>query len=133
MAKEFIEMCGIANIIGWIIEFVVLIIIAPVYSMLLDYACITIGQTAKKNRILMAVVTYFVYYVITQCIGTVFSIMVTVLGITGALDGLGIWLVNNFAIAIHIFLCASIVVTAIISAVFWFVTQKIMTQKLNLE
>ncbi len=57
------------------IEFVLLLIAAVIYQMLLYYGCITVGQTFSKNRILAAVGVYFGYYLATQAIGIVLLIV----------------------------------------------------------
>ncbi len=124
---------GAANFVGYIIELILLIIISAASGMLLYYACITVGQTAKKNRILMAVGAYFIYYVATQVISTVFTVIITVLGMANVLDGIAEWLLTNFTISIHIYFLISIVISAVMAAAFWLVTQTIMTKKLNLE
>ena len=124
---------GTANAIGFAIEAIILCVISPIMNMLLYYACITVGQMAKKNRILMSFGAYFVYYVATQIVATAFSMVVTILGMAGALDGITAWITNNANSAIHVFLCIAIVVYAAMATVFYLVTHRIMTKKLNLE
>jgi hypothetical protein len=127
------DQCGAGNLVGYVIEFGILLLLSVISNMLLYYACITVGQTAKKNRILMAVVAYFVYYVITQVISTVFSMVFMVLGMSGAMDSLTGWLTANFIPALHVILLVMILFCAAVSGLFWFITQTIMTKKLNLE
>ena len=131
--REFFEMYGTANSLGFIIEALLILLVTAVSNVLLFYACITVGQTAKKNRVLMAIVAYFIYYVITQAIGTVFAITVTVLGSIGVLDALDVWLTDHYALMVHSYLCIAIVLSAALIFAFWFVTKKIMSKKLNLE
>ncbi len=131
--SEFYELCGAANLIGFIIEMLLITLLSVVGNMLLYYACITVGQTAKKNRILMAVGAYFVYYIATQIISTVLVMVVTVLGISGAFDGIVAWLEDNMIATLHISFGISIVIYAAMAVAFWIVTQMIMTKKLNLE
>ena len=124
---------GTAHLTGYIIEIVAMLLVAPLFAMLLSYACITVGQLAKKNRIIMAVGAYFIYYVATQIISTVGIMTIVILGESGALDGIGQWIEYHPLESIHAGLCIGLVIVAAISAVFWFITQKIMTKKLNLE
>ena len=131
--REFFELYGAGNAVGYIIEAVLLLLTSVVSNLLLFYTCITVGQTARKNRVLMAIVAYFVYYVITQTIGTVFAITVTVLESIGALDALDEWFTAHSALMIHSYLCVAIVVNAALVFAFWYVTKKIMSKKLNLE
>lgn len=124
---------GKTNAALYVIEGVMLILLGSVFNVLLYYGCITVGQTAKKNRILMAFGAYFIYYVATQVISTVLSIIFMVLGMSGALDQLTVWMENNFTTTIHIYLWIAIVIYAVMSAVFYFITHRIMSKKLNLE
>ncbi|MBE6598176.1 MAG: hypothetical protein E7638_01900 [Ruminococcaceae bacterium] len=130
---ELFAEAGVANSIGFIIEGSLLVILSLVSNMLLYYACITIGQTAKKNRILKAFGAYFIYYIATQSIVTGFMIVYVVLGMTHSLDGVLAWAEANSTLASHLRLSGRIVLNAVMGSVFWFVTQTIMTKKLNLE
>lgn len=125
--------CGAANSIGFILEVVLLLILSAVSSFLLYYACITVGQTAKKNRIFAAVGAYFVCYVATQVISTAFVIIFTILATAGALDGVAMWFANNMVAGMHIVFGVMIVISAAVTAALWLVTQNIMSKKLNLE
>lgn len=141
--KEFFELFPVirelfpeirtADIVEFTIEGLFLALCATISTTLLYYTCITIGQTAKKNRILLAVGVYFIYYVATQIISTVISIVITVLGMTNALNGVFEWMELNIIPTIHIFLCFAAVISLAFSALCWHVTQRIMTKKLNLE
>ncbi len=130
---EFYEELGIANFIAFTFDIIVIILLSVVGNMLLYYACITVGQTAKKNRILMAVGAYFIYYVATQVIATILVMVITVFGMTGMFDGIVNWLDNHITVAMHLALGTSIVIYAAMAVAFWYVTQWIMTKKLNLE
>ncbi len=131
--SDFFYLYGTANSIAFIVETVVLLVISAVSGTLLYYACITVGQMAKKNRILMAFGAYFVYYVATQMLSTAFVIIILILETSGALDAIGAWLSANSVVAIHIYLCGAAVISTAIGAAYWFVTHRIMTKKLNLE
>ena len=62
---------------------------------MLYYACISIGQTAKKNRILLAIGVYYIYTIIVQVISTVFSVVFSLLSVSGVLDSLLIRISEN--------------------------------------
>ena len=81
----------------------------------------------------MAVVTYFVYYAATQTIATVFMIIFTMLGMIGVFDGMALWIADNPIIAIHIFFAIVLIFYAVMISVFWLVTKKVMSKRLNLE
>lgn len=131
--SEFYEDVGAVSFIAFIFDIIVIALLSVAGNMLLYYACITVGQTAKKNRILMAVGAYFIYYVATQVISTVIVMIFTVLGMSGAFDGLIMWLDDHMILTMHLTMGVSIVIYAAMAVAFWFVTQSIMTKKLNLE
>ena len=124
---------GTGHAIGFIVEWVILVILSAVTNMLLFYACITVGQTAKKNRIIKAIGAYFVYYVVTQVVSTVFTIIMAFLDLTGDLLGIVQWIVYRPMAAAHTGFIGMILLTAGQAVLFWFVTHRIMTTKLNLE
>ncbi|MBO5648403.1 MAG: hypothetical protein J6S76_00650 [Clostridia bacterium] len=126
-------LCGTAHLVTYALELLLLTVLSAATTQLLYYACITVGQTAKKNRILMAVAAYFIYYTATQIIATVFSMIITVLSISGALNPLTVWIESHITATIHIYLCFIILICAIMAAAFWFITKTIMSKKLNLE
>ncbi len=121
------------HMVLYAVELLVLFLLGVASTQLLYYACITIGQTAKKNRILMAVVAYFVYYVISQALSTVVTIVFTILGYSDAFAAIGEFIYMHPIAAAHIFLCGAMVFSALITALFYFITLKIMNKKLNLE
>ncbi len=133
IVKDSTHVVGAVNTALYIFEFILLVVLAVAMNMLLYYACITIGQTAKKNRILMAVGAYFAYYIATQILSTLFIIIVAILGETGVLNSVVDCLIENPAASVHVILGLIIGVYAAMSALFWIVTQTIMTKKLNLE
>ena len=133
LIREIFSACGAAHSVIYIIEVILLIVLSAASNILLYYACITVGQTAKKNRILLAIGAYFIYYVASQAVATVFTIVVTVVGMTTDLVRLLEWIGTHYVATIHIYLGGMVVLTAVMAAVFWLVTQTIMTKKLNLE
>ncbi|MBE5818410.1 MAG: hypothetical protein E7312_05075 [Clostridiales bacterium] len=128
----FTEM-GIKNVGLFIAEYAFAIFVSLASTMLLYYACITIGQTAKKNRILLAVGAYFIYYAATQVTTTIVTVIFMMISLTGAFDGVIQIIENNPAIVLHVVLGLGAIVSIGFGALCWFITQKIMTKKLNLE
>ncbi len=115
------------------LELFLLLAVSCVATPLLYYACISIGQTAKKNRILLAVGVYFLYYAITQAVATVAMILLIILGSLGAFDGLVLWIGNHFSAFLHMVFIVSTLFTAALGALYYFITYRVMTRKLNLE
>jgi hypothetical protein len=94
---------------------------------------ISIGQLFKKNRIMAAVGAYFAYYVLTQIVSAVITIVFSILAANGTLEQLGLWIINHIATAIHMGMWSAIVLTSLFAAVEFFVIKQIITKKLNLE
>ncbi len=115
------------------IELVLLIAVGIFSTPLLYYTCITIGQTAKKNRILLAVGVYFAYYTIMQVLTTIGMVVLSVSTSLGLLDGLLVWIESNAHILLHFVFTGITVFSAAICVLYYFVTHRIMSRKLNLE
>ena len=124
---------GVAGSVLYVIEVIILLLTSSISTLLLYYACITIGQTAKKNRVLAALGAYFAYYLITQMLNTIFSIVSAIAGSFHFLQLVLAFIESNTAAAMHIYFCGVIIANCITATIFWIVTQKIMTKKLNLE
>ena len=129
---------GVLNTVAYALEVIIIVVLYASYSLLLAYGCITIGQTAKKHRILKAIGAYYVYHIARQTLGTVLSIILVTIEfpditiedpveISEAAERLGT------IIGVHSLLVGAILFFAVICAVLWAVTQHIMTKKLNLE
>lgn len=122
-----------AHLLFYILELLLLSIALMVNQYLLYYGCITIGQTAKKNRILMAFGVYFIYYLITQVVGTVFVITGMFLNRIGVLEKISYILEENPLPSAHVILILGIVLYAGLSVAYYFIIRHFMNKKLNLE
>lgn len=121
------------HLAGYCAEILVLLIVSFFASFLLNDACICIGQLFRKNRILGAVGVYFGYYVITQILSTIMGVMLVILEETGSLDAIYSFIEKHEMETVHIALCGSIAVTAVMALVYWLICHHIMRKKLNLE
>lgn len=123
----------IGHIIFFVLECIILIVVSLFASPLTYYSCISIGQLAKKNRILLAIGVYYLYGVIVNVISTVFSMIVSIIGLAGGFDGLvPIIEAHPFAFA-HTMIWILIIISAGLVTLFYFINIKIMNNKLNLE
>lgn len=117
-----------ANIPVIMLEFFVAMVIATVSSILFIYACIAIGHLAKRHRVAMAVVAYFVLTTVLQTVGTQLMI----------LCGRSEMLQNFFSnmqptAALHFMMIMMIVSGVVIGAGSFIGTNYILSKKLNLE
>lgn len=117
------------NIWLFVIEFILLLVAAVIYQMLLFYGCITVGQTFHKNRILAAVGVYFGYYMVTQAVGTVFVIVSQFLPWETFSD---IFYAAPIG-CIHILTIGYILFNLLVATGLFIVSRVIIRHKLNLE
>lgn len=123
----------IPHLIGYAAEVCVLMLVALFASALLYNSCLCIGQLAKKNRILLAVGAYFIYYIITQIFSTIFIMVFTGLEMAQMLESYYVFIAQHPYVSIHIGLCAMILLDAALAFVFWLICRFILKKKLNLE
>ncbi len=116
----------------YIAEFILLLPIASFTSIMMFYFCITVGQLAKKNRVLAAVGVYFGLYILSQALSTVGMILLTIFG-----DSVGEFILEFLAehpLASGHWLFGFIALTNVIMAtVYFLVNRAIIKNKLNLE
>ena len=120
LAKEFFAFCGALNGTFYIIEAVVFLLVATISGFMLFYACIAIGQLAKKNRVLSAFGTYFITLVVK---------FYDYLPIEQIAD----FIYKNPFESIHIGLCLFILWEAVLGVVYYLITDSIIKKRLNLE
>lgn len=110
----------------WSVELVLVLIALAVAAPMLFYACIAVGQTAKKNRIVKAIFTYFGFsFAIYAFVIIAIIFFAAIIDGTGALSG-------QYG-AIHGILIFILLVTLLLCFVFCRITLKVMRKKLNLE
>lgn len=117
------------------VELVICALAIAVYQFLLFYGCISIGQTAKKRRVLTAFGVYFAYYILTQIVGTVFIIIVA---------SEPVWL-NELAVSFaefavehnravyHLLIWGVTALSTAFSTVWFFINRYVLKNRLNIE
>lgn len=122
-----------ADLVFYIAEGLLLLLVAGFATHFLYYFCICAGQLFRKNRVLAAVGVYFVLYMITQILGTVLGVVLMILSETGAFDMVIDWVGRYPLETIHIGLCGSVAVYSVLTLLYYFVCHYILKKKLNLE
>lgn len=122
-----------ADLALYIIEFAVLSIVSICTSILLFYACMCIGQLAKRSRVLLALGVYFGYYNLTQIIVTIGMVMMTVFEDSELFLELIEWITYHPTEFIHVALLGALVIEAVLGGVYYLIAHTIMKKKLNLE
>ena len=122
------------NTLFYTIESIIWLLLLAGAAMLFIYLCMALGHLAKKHRVLMSVVWYFVLSTIAQ-----FLFMFFIMGV-GNLPLEGFWMaLQDFflsigpAATVHIGMILLCIGTAIPGAVFFLATRYILKNKLNLE
>ena len=116
----------------WLAELLVTLPLMLGATMLLYYTCMTVGQLAKKNRVLSAVGVYMLIYVATQVISTV---GIGILSLTAELwsEPLVTFITNHPYPFVHLCFAALFIVEAIVCTVWFLVCRYILNRRLNLE
>ena len=117
----------------WSLELVLLLSVTFLSQIFLYYGCISIGQLARKNRVLAAVGVYFGYYVATQIISTVITVLIAVFGDRIPFDALAEFTGAHPIAVVHLFLCGLLLSSLVLTVAFFFVSHGIIRKRLNLE
>lgn len=133
LIKRFSAEFGAGNTVAYICEGILLVAAYILMMYLLYYACIALGQTFKKNRVIGAVGVYFIYYAITQVVATVFIIICTFLADSGLFQAIGEFIDAQPEISVHLILCALLFWSALFAAIYFFIIRWVIRNKLNLE
>lgn len=120
------------HIVLYAVEFFLMVLAAVFSEFLLFYACIAIGQTFKKNRVLGAVGAYVIYYVICQVFGTIITVVFSLLSFE-FMEKIGRFIMEHLITVIHCGLCGLTVLSALLALVYFLITHGIIRKKLNLE
>ena len=115
------------------VEFIVAALITIINNYLIYYGCISIGQTAKKNRILVAFGVYFGYYLASQIVGTVVILIINTLYYTDWWTVFTSWIEAHPYAFTHSLMGAIIAISLVLGFVYYIISRKIITNKLNLE
>ncbi|MBR2987023.1 MAG: hypothetical protein IKC63_03290 [Clostridia bacterium] len=124
---------------GWhialyILELLLVLILSAAYQNLVIYACIALGQRSSKNRIMMAIVCYFAYYMISETVSTVLTLIITTLADSlTVLEAIGKFFTNHPLASIHIFFLISIAVVTGLGILAFYIIKKTVDTRLNLE
>ena len=117
----------------WVFEFVLLLTVTFISQVFLYYGCVSIGQLSRKNRVLSATGVYFGYYVATQIVATILTVLVAVFGDRIPFDAIAEFAEAHPIAVVHIFLGGMLVLTAVFTVAYFFVSHTIIRKRLNLE
>ncbi len=132
LTGRFFDRLGVHAFFDLLLMILDLIALFSVYYLFM-YFCITLGQRAKKHRVLLAVALYYGIYYAGQVILTVFLAVFTLFADRIPWEQVFLWIGDNSAAFLYIFLLAVFLVCALFSLLFWCVSRGVMKKKLNLE
>ena len=132
LAERYFEIFK-TNGVFYILEVIIAVIAIFASEFLKYYACISIGQMAKKNRVLAAFGAYFGYYIICQVIETIFIIFMTSNFALTLIEAMMEFANKHPFATVHIVISGVAVLYALLSVVYYFVSYFIAKHKLNLE
>ena len=131
LRMEIVEEFGKGHFGGWTFEFILAVLVSALVTILFYYLCITLGQRAKKNRILAAFGVFFIIYVALQVLATIF-----IIGVSINDD----WIERIFELirynapgSLHLCMWIGILVEAAIGVAEYFIIRGTINRRLNLE
>ena len=127
------EKIGFVSLCMYIVEFALLLLVSVAFQMLTYYLCMSIGQLTGKNRIWLSLGVYFIIYVVTQVFETILIVIYSILENANALDVIIDYIGNHIEGCAHFGLWFMIVFYALVSGVYFLVSYRIISRKLNLE
>ena len=138
LIEEFFEefsskTSAILNCSFYVVEIIIFVVTQLCFIFLLFYSCMTIGQLAKKNRVLAAIGMYIALTFVMQTITTVVTIFFAFTSSFDVYSDILEFINENFELVIHIVLCSAIVISGGLSVGFFALNRHIMSRKLNLE
>lgn len=115
----------------WIIfalEFLILMAVGGLASILMLYACMALGHTARRHRAAMSFVWYVVLYV-------AYSFLSGLILDAFGRSGFDYWLVRSMSgeAQMHVLMWILIAFCAVQGVVYFFLTNTVLTKRLNLE
>lgn len=136
VAKELFSQVHFNGVL-FLIEWILILLVAMASSLLMMYFCISIGQLVNRKKILLAFGVLFGLYILGQILATILIIMGPVLLNSDAirifLQDIFDWAAAHRIAAIHIGSLLVLLVQSILAFVYFLVTERIMTKRLNLS
>ena len=133
LIKMFINEFGRVNFVFYLAEGIALLAVGLLGGFLLYYACIALGQTFKKNRVIGAVGVYFIYYAIVQLCSTVLMIILTFWANTPFFEAIVDFIDTCPEAFIHLALIGLLLFAMVMTAVYFLIIRLVIRKKLNLE
>ena len=136
VAKEIFAQVHFNGVL-YILEGIIFLLLAMATSLLMMYFCISIGQLVNRKKILLAFGVLFGLYMLGQILGTIGIIVGPIIAQNEAfrmfLQDIYDWYAAHLTAGIHISAWIMILLEAIFGFVYFLITERIMTKRLNLS
>lgn len=132
LLNHLIELDGGVHFLFYLLEFLLWILIGSAGSMLFYYTCISIGQLARRNRVLLAIGVYFGFYAASQVLSTVVTIVFMVFGESIG-EAIGNFIATYKFAAFHMLFAGGLAITVLMGVVWFWISNTILRKRLNLE
>lgn len=129
----YVHFNGVLFLLEWLLAFLA----AMATSLLMMYFCISIGQLVNRKKLLLAFGVLFGLYMLGQILATVIIIvgplLLEVPAIRTLLQDFADWAAAHSIAAIHIFSLLVLFAQSVLGFVYFLITERIMTKRLNLS
>lgn len=115
----------------YIIEFLLMVLVAGLSSCLMFYAAMSIGHSFANYKVLLSVVFYFVLYCGMQVLGLIFLVVMASSGLVQHM--LDTPYMEQLFMDTHLLFILLIVMYLLISAVYYILTTLMLKRRLNLQ
>lgn len=129
LMNRYIQSSGFDGVL-YIFEILLLLCVSLFHIFIKFYFCLSVGQLAKRKKVLLAFGVFFGIYAAKQIIGTVLIVTMTLS--RNLISLISNWLSAYGPLAMHIMIWISIVIYSAAALVYFFITRYIMSKKLNL-
>ena len=134
--KRYMEYAGINGIL-YILEALIFVLVGLCCSLLMMYFCISIGQLVNRKKLLLAFGVLFGLYMLGQILATIVIILgpivIQVPAIEAFLQDIVDWGAAHPLATGHIVAWIVILAEAVLSFVYFLISERIMTKRLNLS
>lgn len=131
MFEQLVDICGTVNVVFYVIEGVIAIIIALLTGIMVFNACLSIGQLAKRRKVLLAVGVYAGLHVASQILSTILTVILAFSA--NFLEDFFVWFSEHLAVGLHVSMSIILVIDAAAFVLFYLATYLPMKKRLNLE
>ena len=117
----------------FIIEGILTLFVSISASYLIYYACIALGQRAKKNRVATSVGIFFAYYMIVQFISTIVVIVISTMSYNINMEKIAAYISAHPTLPLHMAFAIAVVIDSLLGLLAFTITKNTITKKLNIE